>query len=125
MPHKRFVILVILSLTLACAKTPPNLTPEANLAFKATQAVKALDALRDVAIAANDQHPPLLSTDVTRKVVTYHQSMVKIIQASTVGWAPLVQTGLDETLKDLSPHDRQLLAPYAALIKTVISQVTP
>lgn len=119
-------ILVVLgfALALGCAKTPPNLTPAASLAFKGTQAIKALDVLRDTAIAANAQIPPLLPEDSTRKVVLYHQSVVKMMQAAPLGWAPAAQQALDELLNHLTDKDKTLLSPYILLVKTVIGEVS-
>ena len=121
---KLLLIATVLSLTVACAKTPPSLTPEASLAFKGTQAVKALDILRDTAIEAHAQVPPLLTEEVTRKVVLYHQSTVKIIHGAPAGWTTVARTGLDELMGNLSPPDKALLTPYVALIKTIIAEVT-
>lgn len=124
MNQRKMVVLLLLVSVLACAKTPPNLTPEATVAFKGTQAVKALDLLRDTAISAHAQTPPLLAEDTTRRVVLYHQSTVKIIQASPSGWVPVAQTGLDELVNNLSPPQKDLLGPYLALLKTVLNEVT-
>lgn len=125
---KYLFVLVALTITLgcaeSCAKAPPNLTPEATAAFNGLQAVRALDLLRDTAIAANAQVPPLIDEATTRKIVLYHQSAVKIVQASPGGWKPAVQTGLDELLKDLSPSSKQTLAPYVALLKSILNEVT-
>lgn len=121
---KKLLVTLLLVSVVGCAKVPPNLTPAATTAFKGTQVVKALDLLRDTAISANAQNPPLLDTDTTRKVVLYHQSSVKIIQASPSGWVPAVNQGLDEVINNLKPGDRELLRPYATLIKTVINEVT-
>jgi len=120
----RIALFLMLTVALGCAKTPPDLTPEASLAFKGTQAVKALDLLRDTAITANAQNPPLLAEDVTRRIVLYHQSTVKIIQTSPSGWTTIAQTGLDEVMGNLSPPQKSLLAPYASLIRTIIQEVT-
>jgi hypothetical protein len=117
------ILLAALALTVACAKTPPDLTPEASVAFKATQAVRALDILRDTAIAAHAQTPPLMPEATTRKVVLYHQSTIKVIQAAPSGWRAVTQTGLDELAGNLSPSDKALLAPYIALVKAVIAEV--
>lgn len=106
-----------------CAKAPPHLTPEATRAFHGTQVVKTLDVMRDAAVAANVQVPPLLSTDATRKVVLYHQSVVKVIQAAPAGWVPFAQRGLEEMLDALPPKERAVVGPYAALVKTVIAEV--
>lgn len=120
----KYVSILILALAVGCAKAPPDLTPEASAAFKGTQAVKALDALRDAAVAANAQVPPLLSTEVTRTVVLYHQSTVKIVQAAPAGWKAAAMATLDEVTKNLSPHDKALLQPYVTLVKLVIGEVT-
>lgn len=121
---KTVMLALCLSLAIGCVKTPPNLTPQATIAFKGTQAVKALDLLRDMAIAANAQTPPLLPEDVTRKVVLYHQSTVKVIQAAPGGWKQTAQAGLDELVNNLSPPQRELLSPYVSLIKSILTEVT-
>ncbi len=121
------VVLVVLLSTLSaasCAKAPPNLTPQATVAFKGTQAVKALDILRDTAVSANAQNPPLLSEDITRKVVLYHQATVKTIQSSTAGWQSAALTGLTALLDSVPPAQRAVLEPYTVLIRTVIQEVT-
>lgn len=121
----RFIVFVLLlATTVACTKTPPNLTPQATVAFKGIQAVRALDILRDTAIAANAQTPPLLSEEVTRKVVLYHQATVKTIQSSVSGWQAAALTGLDGLLTSLPPPQRALLEPYTVLIRTVLQEVT-
>ncbi len=119
---KKLLIVLVLSLAVACAKAPPTLTPEALTAYRATQVVKALDVFRDTAIAANFQAG--LSVETTRKIVLYHESIVKVIQASPTGWKPTALSGLDEVVKTLTPKDRTLLAPYVTLVKTVITEVT-
>jgi len=121
---KHLVLFIILSVGLvACQHTPPELTPAASAAFKGTQAVRVLDLIRDTATTANEQVPPLMSTEDTRKVVLYHQSAVKTIQAAPTGWKATVDTGLNELLNNLSPPDRARLGPYAALLKTVLAEV--
>lgn len=119
------ILVAVLGLSLlgGCAKAPPDLTPDASAAFKGTQAVRALDLIRDTAIAANEQVPPLMSTDDTRKVVRYHQSAVKVIQAAPSGWKSTVEAGLDELLKNLSPPDRSRLGPYVTLLKSILQEV--
>lgn len=120
----RYWMLILPLFVLACTPPPPNLTPEATLAFKATRVVKALDILRDTAVDANAQTPPLLSEVTTRKVVTYHQSALKVIEATPSGWKPIVQAGLTEVESNLPPPERALLGPYIALAKTIIDEVT-
>ena len=119
-------LLLLVALTLAapaCQHAPPTLSPAAQLAFQGTRAIKGLDLLRDYAIDANAQKPPLLSEAVTRKVVTYHRSAITTIHDIPNGWKPAVQTGLDEVLKDVPGPEAQKLAPYVALIKTILAEV--
>ena len=118
-----FVTVMLAFVLGGCAKAPPDLTPEAARAFHASQAVKVLDAFRDAAIAANAQVPPLLATDAARKVVLYHQSVVKVLQAAPAGWAPFARAGLDDLTSGLSAKDRALLGPYAALVKATLAEV--
>ena len=116
--------LVILLAVPGCVHAPPNLSPSGVAAFNATRVVKALDVLRDFAVDANAQIPPLLSTATTRKVVTYHRSAVTTIGAVPSGWVPVVTTGLDEVLRDLPDTERATLTPYVALVKTLILEVS-
>lgn len=106
-----------------CAKAPPALTPAAQQAFYKTQALKVLDLFRDFAIDAEATTPKVLSTDTTRKVVTYHASAVRIMQAADAGWASAVSAGLEETVNALPPNDKQKVAPYAALVRTVLQEI--
>lgn len=112
-----------LSLSACAANMPPNLTPQATAAFKGTQAVRALDLIRDTAIAANAEVPPLVSEATTRKIVQYHQSSVKVIQAAPDGWKPTVNTGLDELLTNLSPSEKAMLSPYVVLLQSILREV--
>ncbi len=107
----------------ACASAPPNLTPQANQAFYNTRVTKILDFLRDTAVSAHNQNPPVVSTAVLRKVVLYHESSLKIMHAAGSGWQPAVLAGLDELTKDVTPAEKQLLAPYVALAKTILQEV--
>lgn len=109
--------------TLGCAQVPPNLTPEASVAFQTTRAVRALDLLRDVAIAAHAQTPPVLTEATTRRVVLYHQSIVKIVQASPNGWRQIAEDGLTELVANLPDKERSVVSPYVALVKTIIREV--
>src|ERR1700690_709747 len=79
------LVLCVLIGSSACAPPPPNLTPQAAQAFQNTRVIKGLDVLRDFAIDANAATPPVLSTAVTRKVVLFHESALKIINAAGSG----------------------------------------
>jgi hypothetical protein len=107
----------------ACSGTPPPATsPTANLsasgraAYHATRAVKALDLLRDIAITAEQQHPKLMSTDSTRKVVLYHQSVVKTIAAVPEGWLAVAEQGLVELQKQIPAEEWLQIDPYVRLV---------
>lgn len=117
------LVLVVCLVSLGCASAPPNLSPAAHTAFVNTRVIKGLDLLRDTAIDANAQQPPLVSTATTRKVVTYHASTLKILHAAGTGWQPAVLAGLDELLKDVPAKEQALLSPYVALTKTILLEV--
>lgn len=123
MNTKRLIVPFLLLLAVACATAPPVLTPQANQAWQNTRVIKGLDLLRDTAIDANAQQPPLISTDVTRKIVTWHQSALRIIQASGSGWASAVRTSLNELTAALPVEDRARLAPYLSLIQSLLNEV--
>ena len=116
-------ILGLLAMELGCAKAPPNITPQATQAFHKTNVLNGLDLARDFAIDAEATDPKVLSTATTRKIVTYHQSSVRIMQASDAGWREAVMAALDELLGQLSPAERQKFGPYAGLIKSLVQEI--
>lgn len=122
--HPLLALALIMTISACASHTPPTLSPAGVAAFNATKVVKALDVLRDTAVAANAQVPPLVTEDSTRAVVTYHRAAVTTIGATPSGWAPTVRIGLDAVAQALSPAERQQLAPYIALLKTLIAKVT-
>ena len=109
----------------SCAKAPPNLSPAGAQAWYATRVVKGLDVLRDTAIDANNQTPPLLTTAETRCVVTTHQTILQTMQAKPSGWPTTVSTALDGLTKPgcLSARSVAILTPYVAVVKTALQEV--
>lgn len=107
----------------ACVHAPATLSPAGQQAFNNTRVIHGLDLLRDTAIAANAQNPPVLSTATTRKIVTYHESALKEINALGSGWKAAVSTGLDEAAKDLPIKESMLLAPYFSLVKALLAEI--
>lgn len=107
----------------SCASAPPALSPKGVAAYRGTQVIQTLDLLRDAAIAANKETPPLLSTDTTRKVVTYHKSSITVVHASAEaeGWQPTVLAGLEELVRNIPAQESTLLAPYVTLIRTLLN----
>ena len=123
MQKRRSILPVLLVLALAgCAKAPPTLSPAGVAAFNATRVVKALDLVRDTAIAANAQTPPLVSTANTRIVVNVYESAVRTIAAAPNGWKAIVSKALDELPNQLGAEYSQI-EPYVNLVKTLIAEV--
>lgn len=107
----------------ACTPPPPQLGPVAQADFQKTRVIKGLDLLRDFAIDAEAASPQVLSTATTRKVVAYHQSALKILDAAGGNWRALVGTALDEALVNIPTKEAQQLAPYVALVKALLVEV--
>lgn len=111
-------------MTPSCAKAPPALSPAGTAAFNATRVVKALDVLRDVAIDAEAQSPKLISTANTRKIVSYHEAAVKTIGAVPGGWRPTVLAGLEQLRAEIPAGEYARIAPFVALVQTLIAEVS-
>ena len=136
---KKWIAVALLMLPLVgCHDTPPTLSPDAAAAFQATRVVMVLDVLRDGAIAANEQVPPLLTTNDTRNVVLRHKTSVQTIRAVPSGWKPTVMAGLYALTCDArvlvptasqpctpqlsAPAVRQL-TPYVGLVSVILAEV--
>ena len=102
---------------------PPNLTPVAVTAWHQTQAQKPLDLLRDMAIDANAQVPPLVSTKATTAIVEWHKAAILTIHAAASGWQATVKAGLESALANLTPAERASLAPYITLVESLLAEV--
>jgi hypothetical protein len=107
----------------SCATAPPTLGPEAARDFQKTRVIKALDLFRDFAIDGEKATPQVVSTDTTRKIVTYHQATLKIMDAAGTDWKTLVVASLDALPPTLPEKDRPKVAPYVALVKTILLEV--
>ncbi len=81
--------LLVLS-SAACVKTPPNLTPAAQVAFQADQVVLKINALENAAIAAAVNGS--ISTDTARVIVTFCVDADKILKVAPLGWQQTVLT---------------------------------
>jgi hypothetical protein len=99
---------------------PAGLSAPGVLAFNQTRAVKAIDLIRDTAIAANAQTPPVMSTNSTRLVVQFHEATVKTINAAGTGWANEVKTAADNFIKTLPTTDQAIIQPYITLLDTLL-----
>lgn len=112
-----------------CGGNPPpatdptvNLSASGRAAYHATRAVKALDLLRDIAITAEAQTPKLMSTASTRKVVLYHQSVVKTIAAVPEGWLAVAEQGLTELQKQIPAEEWTQIDPYVRLVLAIYKE---
>lgn len=123
----RIVLVLALLLAPACKSAsntpPPNLSPQAQVAWQATRVIRALDALRDIAVDANKTNPPAISTDFTRKIVEWHRSAIITAKQAPQGWQTTIATGLTETVRSLPEKERQQLSPYMTLVMTVLQEV--
>lgn len=137
-PPKMPVILLAAALSLgalslpACSTNPPpansptvNLSASGRAAYQATRVVKALDVLRDIAISAEEQNPKLMSTNSTRKVVLYHQAIVKTIRAVPDGWLAVATEGLDNLRKEIPADEWKQIDPYVRLVLAIYAEVRP
>ena len=108
----------------ACRHAPPALGPVAAADFQKLRVIKGLDLLRDFAIDAEATTPKVLPTATTRQIVAYHQSALKILDAAGTGWKPLLAQSLEELTAALPAADRAKVAPYIALVKALILEVS-
>ena len=116
--------LLVLPASYGCAaKTQPQLTPAAQAAVTVTQIIKATDVLRDFAINANAQVPPVISHADTLKIVNWHESVVKTLLAVPSGWKATVNAGIVQLQADLPPPTWTRIQPYVVLVQTLISEV--
>lgn len=123
---KTWIVIGLLTLApmlSACTPPPPNLSPVAQTAFKSTQAIKALDMIRDTAIAAHETTPPLLTEQATGTVVSWHRSTIIVVNSAQSGWEAVTLAALDQLADRLSGSDRAALVPYITLARTIIAEV--
>ncbi len=111
-------------LTTGCSRNrPPNLTPDASLAFDNGRIVEALDTTRDVAIIANSFNQQPFTTPIVRRVVTVHRSALVLIETRGTGWQAQVNASLSELLKNTTGEVTARLTPYVELTRTLINRL--
>jgi hypothetical protein len=114
----------LLSSASSCAThAPATLSPEARTAWYGTRVIKALDVLRDSAIEAQAQTPPLLSEAVTRSIVETHRSLLETIHQAPRGWPATVTAALGELEDGLPPAQRVIVHPYVELTRTFLKEI--
>jgi hypothetical protein len=117
------LLLVLLGVSRCAAHAPATLSPAAQTAWYGTRVIKALDVLRDTAIDAQAQTPPLLSEAVTRSIVQTHRSLLETIHQAPSGWPATVTAALAELERGLPPADRTIIHPYVELTETLLKAV--
>ena len=117
------LLLALLPLVGCGSVPPPALTPQANVAYQARRVLDVLRVVRDVAIDAEAQNPKLISTADARTVVNWHESLVKAIDAAPDGAKATVLASLTELQKVVAASTWSRIAPYVALVRTVLEGV--
>lgn len=107
----------------ACiTKAPEVYTPTQAQAFYKYRVIKALDLVRDIAIDAGNETPPLIAEQSVRDIVEYHRSALLIIRATDKGWQPAVSKSLDELIAHLPGSAAKLLRPYTTLASAILGE---
>lgn len=123
-PVVLLALLIGASVSGCAGNKPPNLSPQASIAWDNARIQGALDQIRDIAHVANAQHPPLISTADTRTITTWHRAAIVTLHERGNGWQATLRVGLDEVLRTLPPDTRAVLDPYVALFKTLLAEVS-
>jgi len=107
----------------ACAHTPPNLTPEAQAAFKADQVLVRVGELQDAAIALNKTTPPALSDRDAVMVVRFTTLAMKTIHDVPSGWKVTVVNAYTTLKQNLPPASKTQLAAVFDTIDLLLASV--
>lgn len=112
------VLVAVLGVSLRCAPPPPNLTPQASVAFQNTEVLKTLDLIRDLAV--DGAHTGVISRKDALLITDWHTAAIHVLDARNSNYAVQIATGLDQVLAQLSPPVHQRFAPYLTLLRTVL-----
>lgn len=119
------LVVAFLLSPVGCVKAPPNLSPQASVAFSNARVQKALDLIRDTVDDGSKTVPPVFSVSLDKQVATWHESAIMIVHERAAGWKAAVLKSLDELQKNLLVVDKKNLAVYITLAKTVLNEVAP
>ena len=118
------IILALLCVSFcACAPAPSGLSTAGLQAWHQHEVQKDLDIVRDLAVEANMQTPPILSTETTRKIVLFHKTAITLIHDAPSGWKALVLTSMDALKQDLTVAEYAVIAPYLAVARSVVQSL--
>jgi hypothetical protein len=115
-----FALLLGALLQSGCVPPPPGLSPQARQMWQGTRVIHDLDVVRDIAIDANKQIPPLLSEASTRQVVLTHKTAITIIHELPAGWQQMVLAGLDGLEQQVPKREYEQIAPYVAIARAIL-----
>jgi hypothetical protein len=114
-------LVLVVALGVACGKNAPVVTPDAQQAFDKVRVVNALNLLRDIAVVANAQTPPVISDATLVKVNTYYNAAIGTVNASGHGWAVTLSVALDEVVKTFPEHEQGALGFYTGLLRSLFA----
>lgn len=117
------VLLVVSAAGPGCRVPPPNLSPQAKIAWQGTRAIKAIDAIRDIAQDGTKTTPPVFTIELATQVTSWHRSALLIIHDTPNGWQKLVDTSLGELEKKLPAQQKAQLTPYIELARGILREV--
>lgn len=128
---KKYVIATFLLLSLAaCGSNPPastdptrNLSATGHAAYDSMKVLKALDAVRDIAVAAEKEK--FISSADALKVIEYHRQVVKLMDVTPTGWKATALAGLDQLQKDLTPPEWKQVEPFAIALRSLLVLFAP
>lgn len=117
---KRLVFVLVFACS-ACIQPPPNLTPQAQVAFSADQVVQRVNELENAVIQANSSGA--LSTNATRVIVEFCVTSDQTLKSAPVGWQATITTAWN-SLKAQSDFPKNPSPSLAAIIGTFDAAIT-
>lgn len=113
-------LLLVCGLSAGCATAPampPNLTPQAQVAWQNMTIEKDLDLARDIVHDGNAQG--VFSDDTTRTITLWHKAAILALHTRGEGWLAQLVDGtkaLTAVNSTIPPGQRALLKPYLDLV---------
>lgn len=129
---RKLVTALVLALTVACAKTPPNLDPTGALTFQANEAVVAVGTVQHAAIQLNEVRvcdaaavcTPLLSDANTRIVVEASTDALTTIRKVPSGWKATSLAAMERIQLRLDAAGKEKLSVYVTAAITIINALS-
>lgn len=109
------------SVTPACTHTPPDLTPQAQAAFKANQVATRIGELQDAAIAFNKATPQVLNDHDAVTVVSFTVMALQTMRSVPDGWQATVLAAYGQFKQALAPAAKQKLSAVLLTVDTSLA----